>query len=189
MILHTNYFFYQTQTPCRLERSVLCIYSKSNDCSLLGFILVQLQWTRSLTHFCGWQLWPTSVFSHSSSDWGLYENKWRLLRFVCRWLGEVGVRTAALWWPALGEIVGCRARPSGWINTGLASDSSLIQSFLPMGRELRVCFLSWCSVVGCLCTVMLTDNWSWRGNVLYFIDNITESLWWVLSLVRGWPKK
>ena len=52
------------------------------------------------------------------------------------------------------------------------------------------------SIVMCLCSVMLTADWSWRGKIFCFISVPLQrregekniELCWVLNLVRGWPE-
>ena len=79
------------------------------------------------------------------------------------------------------------------VHRGVTSDSIPIQSSLATGGELRdyfetfairkwihlhSCLSPWLqrwfvevtSTVGCLCSVMLTVELSWRGNVLYFLN-------------------
>ena len=65
----------------------------------------------------------------------------------------------------LEEGAGFRYRPSGGINTWRRVQRFLFNIFVLFITVAAAVMLS-----GCLCRVMLTADWSWRGNVLYFMN-------------------
>lgn len=83
-----------------------------------------------------------------------------------------GVLWRLLW---ASERFWIRAGPPGGINSW--SHSGFFSDLKPTGGELRdklmICGAD-LRFRGCSCSVMLNGDWSWRGNLLYFMNNVTD---------------
>ena len=86
-----------------------------------------------------------------------------------------------------GGLIWCRVKTCGGINTwSHISFCSDPKSFTDRSSEITfqlsglksefICSsdLEVTSTVGCFCSVMLTADWSWRGNTLLHEHNVTE---------------